>query len=63
MLVDVRLNDGSSISPIFDPSHKSEVTGFYALKYWNREIAGYQITMDNGEIVAIGSYLAEKVGV
>jgi hypothetical protein len=62
MNVSVKLSNGNIINPSFDPAYQTEVLGFYAKAYWNREILGYRVEFNDGESFDVGSYLAEKVG-
>ena len=62
MNISVKLPNGETISPSYDPAHQTEVLGFYAKAYWNREILGYRVVFNDGESFDVGSYLAEKVG-
>ena len=55
MNVEVTLNDGTVIYPSYAPEHLNEVVGFYQQKYWANEIQGYRVTLDNGNLFAIGS--------
>lgn len=54
MNVEVTLNDNSKIYPSYAPEHLSEVVGFYQKQYWAGQIQGYKVTLDNGNLFAIG---------
>lgn len=45
----------------FDPQHKAEVIGWYTKEYWATRIQAFKVTMDNGEIVAVGALGDVKV--
>jgi hypothetical protein len=46
---------------IFAPEHKAEVIGWYTKEYWAGRIQCFKVTMDNGEIVAVGALGDVKV--
>lgn len=57
MKITVALLDGKQLHPVYAPEHKETVTAFYADLYTKKEIAGYVILFDNGDVLAQGQVL------
>jgi hypothetical protein len=55
MTVEVMLNNGSKIYPGYAPDHKEEVIGYYTNLYWKSKIQWFKVTLDSGEIIAMGA--------
>lgn len=39
----------------YSPEHKAELIGFYTAQYWANKIQGFVATLEDGQIVAIGT--------
>jgi hypothetical protein len=55
MSVMVFLNDGHVINPLFHPDQTAEVIGYYTTEFWKKEIKGFRATLDNGDVVEVGT--------
>lgn len=54
MNVTVTLQDNTTLSPIFDPSHKEAVLGFYKTQAFYSQIKNYVVRDNSGVLVAFG---------
>lgn len=55
MLVTTLNNDYTFTAYTYDPQHKAEVIGFYTKAYWNQEIQGYKILLEDGSVINLGA--------
>jgi hypothetical protein len=54
MTVVITLNDGSKLSPSFDPEHKEGILTFYKNKADSYQIQNYIVTANDGAVIALG---------
>jgi hypothetical protein len=56
MFVDVKLNDGTVIKPVFEPTEANlkYVPVFYKNQADSKQILNFVITLDNGKTLALG---------
>jgi hypothetical protein len=56
MFVNVKLNDGTVIKPVFEPSETNlkQVPVFYKNQVDSFQIQNFVITLDNGKTLALG---------
>lgn len=55
MNVSVKNLDNTATNYGYAPEHKAHVIGFYTKMFWRKEIKGFTMTHDDGDVISIGA--------
>lgn len=53
MNIEIKLNDGTTLTASYDPCHKDDLIAYYSNQYNSRQIAGYVMRDNSNKIVKV----------